>query len=226
MTAGPRIALDESAEDPDADIWFAEPAGFTAVPLAALLNLPSTPGSDGLRAALGPVLDAAPDDASREPFVAQLAAGQRMLAALCEAGTVHCSIGLHRDDVAESGAVGRGRPLRSFFTLSWRDTAVAPPSVTAARAVAPAGQHTRIEYLDLPSGPASISETVRTPSADSGLARQSLLQIHAHIPHPEGKRLAVLTLTTAEVTHREQYRAILDQMAQLVSFDNPLATKE
>ncbi|MEV0528098.1 hypothetical protein AB0I66_32210 [Streptomyces sp. NPDC050439] len=226
MSTGPRIALDESAEDPGAAIWFAEPAGFTAIPMAPLLNLPTAPGADGLRVALGPLLEAAPDDVSRERFVAELAAGQEVLRVLCEAGTVHCSVGLHRDDVAESGGDAEGRPLRSFFTLSWRDTAVAPPSVTAARSVTPAGHHTRIEYVDLPSGPASISETVRTPSPDSGLAQQPLLQIHAHIPHPEGKRLAVLTLTTTEIAHREQYRAILDQMAGLVSFDDPLASRE
>ncbi|MGW7084032.1 hypothetical protein ACWGH2_11125 [Streptomyces sp. NPDC054871] len=225
MTAAPRFVVDESAGDPGADIWFAEPAGFTAIPLAALLNLPDAPGVDGLRAALGPLLETAPDGTTRERFVAQLGAAQQMLAALCEIGTVHCSIGLHRDDVAGAGAVGGeggGRPLLSFFTLSWRDTAVAPPAVTAARAVTPAEHHTRIECLELPCGPATLSESVRTPTEASGLPPEPLLQIHAHLPHPDGRRLVVLVMSTTAVERRDDYRRLLHQIAELVSFDNPL----
>ncbi|GAA1921700.1 hypothetical protein GCM10009837_53770 [Streptomyces durmitorensis] len=224
MTAAPRFMLDASAEDPGADVWFAEPAGFTAIPMAALLNHPPDgPGADGLRAALGPLLDAAPDETARERFVAQLASGQQLLAALCEVGTVHCSIGLHRDDVADPGEGGSsGQPLLSFFTLSWRDTAVAPPAVTAARTVTPAGHHTRIEYLDLPCGPATLSESVRILTAGTGLPQEPLLQVHAHLPHPDGRRLVVLAMCTMAVERREDYRRLLHQIAELVSFENPL----
>lgn len=216
----PYFTVHESAQDPDADIWFVEPAGFTTIPLDVFLAPQDSPAAEKLRTALAPLLDAAPDDtAARQQIVAQLSAGQQILAALCQAGTVHCSVGLHRDDVGGTG----GPLLFSLLTLSWRDIALAPPAITAARAVASSEGHTHVEYVELPCGPASVSETVRTPSPVSGLPQQPLLQIHAHLPHPAGRRLAILTLATAEVARREYYRAILGQVAELVSFDDPLA---
>ncbi|MFC9845534.1 hypothetical protein ACFWFF_08600 [Streptomyces sp. NPDC060223] len=230
MTAAPHFVVADSAKDPDADIWFAEPAGFTALPLESLVAPPGSPAADELRTAFVPFLEAAPDGLARQQLVAQVAAGQQMLGALREVGTVHCSIGLHRDDVAETGS-GHGPPLISLFTLSWRDTAVAPRAVTAARAVTSAEVRTQtpnltpnpthIDYLELPCGPASISETVRSASADSGLPQSPLLQIHAHLPHLDCKRLVVLTLSTTAVARREQYRAVLQQIAESVSFENP-----
>ncbi|MEU5701726.1 hypothetical protein [Streptomyces aurantiacus] len=229
MTATPRFTVDDSARDPQADIWFAEPAAFTPLPLDLLLVPPGSPAADELRTAFAPFLEAAPDEVTRQRFVAQVAEAQRLLAALREIGTVHCSIGLHCDDIgdadSDSDSEG-GQPLFSFLTLSWRDTAVASRAATAARAVASAEGRTHIEYLELPCGPATFSEAVRTPSADSGLPVQALLQVHAYLPHPDCKRLVVLTLTTTAVARREQYRAILRQIAETVSFDNPLAPGE
>ncbi|MFJ8993251.1 hypothetical protein ACIRQH_23000 [Streptomyces sp. NPDC102279] len=49
------------------------------------------------------------------------------------------------------------------------------------------------------------------------------MQIHAHLPHPDGRSLAILTLSTVSVVHREHYRAVLREIAGLVSFDDPLA---
>ncbi|NGO10366.1 hypothetical protein G5C60_22950 [Streptomyces sp. HC44] len=225
MTTTPHFILDESAKDPDADIWFAEPAGFTPLPLDILLASPDSPAAHELRTAFAPFLDAAPDEVTRQRFVAQVAEGQRLLAALREVGTVHCSIGLHRDDVDDTVS-GNGQPLFSVLTLSWRDTAAASRAATAARAVTSAEGLANIEYLELPCGPATFSESVRTPSADSGLSPQALLQIHAHLPHPDCKRLVVLTLSTTAIARREQYRTILQQIAETVSFDNPLAEAE
>lgn len=220
----PRFVVDDSARDPDATVWFAEPAGFTVLPLHALTAAPGSPGAEQLRTALTPLLDAAPDEVARQRFIAQLAAGQQMMVALAEVGTVHCSIGMHRDDTdeAEGGAEG-GDPLISFFTVSWRDTAWSPRAVTAARAVAAAEGHSDIEYVELACGPASLGETVRTAASDSGLPQGPLLQVHAYAPHPDGRRLAVLTLSTTAVGRREHYRRILRQIAETVSFDNPLA---
>jgi hypothetical protein len=42
------------------------------------------------------------------------------------------------------------------------------------------------------------------------------------LPHPDCKRLVVLTLSTTAVARRDQYRAILHQIAETVSFDDPL----
>ncbi|MFF3405701.1 hypothetical protein ACFYW8_05685 [Streptomyces sp. NPDC002742] len=221
MTTTPHFSIADSAEDPEADVWFAEPAGFTAVPLDALLPAPDSPGAGDLRTALAPFLEAAPDDVSRQQFIAQFAQGQQLLGALREAGTVHCSIGLHRDDVGD-WATSRGRPLLSFFTVSWRATAVSPRAVTAARAVSELDPQARIEYVELPCGPVTFSESVHTPRAVDGLPRTPLLQFRAHLPHPDCRRLAVFTLSTTAVERREQYRAILRHIATLATFENPL----
>ncbi|MEU0431070.1 hypothetical protein ABZ153_05390 [Streptomyces sp. NPDC006290] len=222
MTTAPHFTVAESAEDPAADVWFAEPAGFTAVPLDALLPAPDSPGADALCAALAPVLLAAPDEVARQQFIARFAQGQQLLGALREAGTVHCSIGLHRDDVDEAATSSIGRPLLSFLTVSWRATAVSPRAVTAARAVSQLDPQARIEYVELPCGPATFSETVLAPRAAGGLPQMPLVQFRAHLPHPDCKRLAVFTLSTTAVECREQYRAILRHIATLATFDNPL----
>ncbi|MET9889279.1 hypothetical protein ABZZ47_03520 [Streptomyces sp. NPDC006465] len=223
MTTVPHFTVADSAEDPEADVWFAEPAGFTAVPLDALLPLPDSVAAGDLRTALAPFLESAPDEVTRQRFIAQFAQGQQLLGALREAGTVHCSIGLHRDDVDE-GATSNGRPLLSFFTVSWRATAVSPRAVTAARAVSGLDTQARVEYVELPCGPATFSETIRTPRTDSGLPQLPLVQFHAHLPHPDCRRLAVFTLSTTAVGHREQYRAILRHITALATFDHPLAS--
>ncbi|MFI1437618.1 hypothetical protein [Streptomyces fructofermentans] len=210
--------LDESVNDPQAEIWFAEPPGFTALPGDVLLAEPGSPAAEELRTAVAPLLDSAPDQAVRQQFVSQLAALQRVLGVMREVGTMHCAIGLHRDDLDNGG-----RPLVSLFTLSWCDTPVAPRGVTAARAVAGVERHERVEFLELPCGPVTVSETIRVASPGSGLPRHPLLQIHAHAPHPDCKRMAVLTLSTTAVARREQYRAILRRIAGTVSFDDPLA---
>ncbi|MFJ8143978.1 hypothetical protein ACIQ6R_02725 [Streptomyces sp. NPDC096048] len=215
------IVVDESVKDPHAELWFAEPPGFTALPLDALLAKPETSDADKLCVAAAPLLEAAPSEIARQQFVALLASGQQMLAALCESGTVHCSIGLHRDDVGGQTS-GGAQPLLSLFTISWRDTNVAPRAVTAARAVTAVEGHTHIAFQELPCGPAVLSETARQPAAGSGLPQRPLLQIHAHLPHPDCKRLAVLTLSTTATARREEYRAILRQVVETVRFENPL----
>lgn len=215
------IIIHESVKDPHSELWFAEPAGFTAMPLDALLAEPKTPDADKLRVAAAPLLDLAPSELVRQQFVALIASGQQMLATLCEFGTVHCSIGLHRDDVGGRASSG-AQPLLSLFTISWRDTNVAPRTVTAARAVTAGEGHTGIAFQELPCGPAVLSETTHRAAADSGLPQQPLLQIHAHLPHPDCKRLAVLTLSTTATARREEYRAILRQVVETVRFEKPL----
>ncbi|WP_330304946.1 MULTISPECIES: hypothetical protein [unclassified Streptomyces] len=217
----PSFTLHDSAKDPAAELWFAEPPGFRTLPLGALLPSPGSPAADTLRTTLAPFLDAAPNDVIRQQFIAQFAQGQKLLSVLREIGTVHCSIGLHRDDIDDTDNRS-GQALISLFTISWRNTAVAPRAVTAARAVTSGQGHACVEYLELPCGPAALSENVLTPSAGSGLPQAPLIQIHAHLPHPDCRRLVVLTLSATAVARREQYRAILQQIAETVSFDNPL----
>jgi hypothetical protein len=224
--ANSAIILDESFNDSHAALWFIEPAGFTALPLDALLPSPDTQAAERLRVAVAPLLDIAADDVARQQFIAQFAMAQRLMAALRETGTVHCSLGLHRDDVSEVSSGGGSAPLFSLFTVSWRDIAVAPRGVTAARAVALGEERGRgrVEFVELPCGPATFSETVSTPAVDSGLPQRPLLQVHAHLPHPDCRRLAVLTLTTTAPGRRDEYRAILRLIAGSAGFENPLPT--
>ncbi|WP_327718668.1 hypothetical protein OG381_27050 [Streptomyces sp. NBC_00490] len=213
-----RVIVADSVTDPSTGIWFAVPGGFTELPIDVLLASPASAEAERLREALAPLVESIPDGITRQQFIGQLASGQQLLRALREVGTVHCSLGVHRDDVqGDSGAI-----LHSLFTVSWRDIAWAPRSVSAARAVATVEEHAHIEYMDLPSGPASMSETVRTPTPESGLPPTPLLQIYAYLPHPDCKRIAVLMLSTTAVGRREQYREILRQIAELTSFESPL----
>ncbi|MEU6120689.1 hypothetical protein [Streptomyces sp. NPDC047123] len=230
----PPLLIDRSACDAEAAIWFAEPAGFTALPLGALLNAPESFEGEALRTALATVLGTAPDELSRQRFLGHFGATQQILATLCEMGTVYCAIGLHLDDARVDGdrhldenrteAGSAHRTLLSLLTLSWRDIAVAPPTVTAARAVASdeGDVLTGLEYIaDASCGPVSLCETVRNPAAVTGLAANRLLQIHAHLPHPDGRRLAVLTLSTQAVHRRDDYRRMLRGSVDLVSFVDP-----
>ncbi|AZP20126.1 hypothetical protein EJC51_31095 [Streptomyces aquilus] len=217
----PTILLHDSLHDPFAELWFAEPAGFTTLPLEVLLPAPESTALDALHIAAAPLLASAPDDLARQQFIAHIAAGQQVLAALRDVGTLYCALGLHRDDAEQAGA-GSRPPLLSFFTISWCDTHVAPRGVTAARAVTSSAGHTHIEYLELPCGPVSLSERTVRASTSPGLPPQPLLQIHAYLPHPDCRRLVVLTLSTTAIARRSDYRAILRQIAETVRFEQPL----
>ncbi|MFK4545206.1 hypothetical protein RKD29_004802 [Streptomyces tendae] len=211
------MPLDESVKDARAELWFAEPQGFLPVPLNSLLAEPGSPDAEAMREAVAPLLDAAPSEVVRQRFVAQLALGQRMLGALCGFGTVYCSIGLHRDDIGP-----RSAHLLSLFTISWRDTNVAPRGVTAARAATSAEGHAHITFEELPCGPAVLSETTLRYAAESGLPQLPLLQIHAHLPHPDCERLVVLTISSAAVARREEYRVLLRGVVETVRFEGPM----
>ncbi|MGW2296422.1 hypothetical protein [Streptomyces violaceorubidus] len=211
------VTVHESAHDPCAELWFAEPAGFTDLPTNALLAEWDTREAETLYAAAAPWLASAPNEMARQQFIAFFTAGQQALGALREFGTVHCSVGLHRDDVG-----GGAEPLFSLFTIAWRDTATAPRAATAARAVTASDGHRHVEYLELPCGPLTISEVLRGPATERALPPLALLQIHAHLPHPDCKRLAVLTVSTTAVARREEYRALLRGIVDTVSFEDPL----
>ncbi|MEU6196364.1 hypothetical protein [Streptomyces sp. NPDC047061] len=222
MTAAPvsNVTVHPSAEQSGDGIWFAMPAGFTAVPLAALGTPTGSPEAERLSEALAPILDAAPDEESRQKFAATLTAVQHMLRSVYTNGTAHCAVGLHRDDTASRADLGKSA-LLSLFTITWVDTAWAPRAVTAARVLVTAEGHTDIDFAEVPCGPAAFSETLRTAAAGSGLPAQPLLQVHGHLPHPDGTAIALLTLSTAAVRRREQYRAILRQIARTVTFEDP-----
>ncbi|MFJ3337675.1 hypothetical protein [Streptomyces sp. NPDC086766] len=218
--SAPAVVLDPGVHAPGDGVWFALPPGFTTLPLGALLPAPGSPEAQALQETVAPLLASAPDEVTRQAFGAKLATTLRMLHSLRGEGVVHCSLGLHRDDTGG----GDSGPLLSFFTIAWVDTSWAPRGVTAARAVTEAEGHTHLEYAELPCGPATFSRIVRTPTPESGLPRQPLLQLHAHLPHPDGTSLALLTLSTTATERYEEYQAILRQIAELVGFDEPFAT--
>ncbi|MFJ9703977.1 hypothetical protein [Streptomyces sp. NPDC101234] len=196
--SGASYVIDESARSQDADIWFVLPPGFIPLPLLELTAAEREPvQTEGPLIGLGPVL--------------------RLARLLVEAGTVHCCLGLHADDE------GDGSPVLSLVMLAWRGTDWAPRSVLAARAAAGTESAEHIEFLDLPCGPAALVQTRLTAPPELGLgAPCELLQITAYAPCPDGRRMAILQLATASVARARHYRALLTDIADSVSFENPL----
>ncbi|MFE7976412.1 hypothetical protein [Streptomyces shenzhenensis] len=101
------------------------------------------------------------------------------------------------------------------------DTSWAPRGVTAARAVTTAEGHGNVAYDELGCGPVAFSETLRTPTSHSGLPQLPLLQIYAHVPHPDGTSLVLLTLSTTATSHRDTYRTLLRRITERVAFEDP-----
>jgi hypothetical protein len=216
MNGAPYL-VDASAQSRDADIWFALPAGFVALPLVELAASAIDPEQARPEDVLSPLLEDAPDAETRQRLLTGLAPLQRMAQASVATGSIHCSVGLHSDDQ------GDGRLLLSLFNLSWRATAWAPRSVTAARAAVGMENAAHIEALRLPCGPASLVQRRLALPLEAPLAQQELLQTAAYVPCPDGVRIAILALATTAVERAEQYRTLLRDIACTVSFDNPLS---
>ncbi|MFJ2832719.1 hypothetical protein ACIPC1_35075 [Streptomyces sp. NPDC087263] len=216
MSTAPYL-IDDSARAEEADVWFALPPGFVALPLLELMKAGNGPEELGPGGTLSSLLDVFPDPASRQRLLAEIAPVRRMAQMLLETGTIHCSLGLHADDEGDGGL------LLSLFTLAWRVTDWAPRSVLAARAAAGADDAEHIETLDLPCGPASLVQSRMTGPLEAGLAaHRQLLQVTAYVPCPDGRRIAILTLATTAVERARHYRSLLLDIARMVSFDNPL----
>ncbi|MGW7408273.1 hypothetical protein ACWGI9_32055 [Streptomyces sp. NPDC054833] len=196
---------------------FAIPPGFTPLPIDSLLARPDSPEAEQLNRAVASILASAPDEATCEQVAVNLAVAQRMIRALRVSGTVHCSLGLHRDDSGH----GDADVLFSLFTITWVGTSWAPRAVIAARALATSQGHTHMSYAELACGPAAFSEALRTPIPESGLPAVPLLQFYSHLPHPDGTGLALLTLSTTATLHRDSYRMLLRRISELVTFEEP-----
>lgn len=213
----PRFTVHPSAREPGDGVWFAVPAGFLDLSLDAFAAPPDSPLARSNAEALASVLSTAPDDAVREALVTQLTTARQMLRALRSEGASHCSLGLHRDDTGGAGKT----PLVSLFTVTWVDAVWAPRGITVGRAVAAVEGHTDIVYAELLCGPVTFSEMLRIPTRESGLPQSPLLQVHAHLAHPDGRTLVLFTLSTTAVAQREHYRAIVRRIAESASFDDP-----
>jgi hypothetical protein len=209
--------IDDSARSQDAEIWFALPPGFLALPLLELAEAASGPAEAARPGeVLLPLLEAIPDPEARQRLLHDFAPVQQMAKAFLESGAIHCSLGLHTDDEGDGGV------LLSLFTVTWQATSWAPRKVIAARAAAGSERAQHIETLDIPCGPASLVQERLTAPPEPWLAQRELLQITAYVPCPDAVRMAVLTLATAAVGHAQHYCALLRDIAQTVTFDNPL----
>ncbi|MGW5650989.1 hypothetical protein [Streptomyces humi] len=195
--SGGAYVIDESARRADTDVWFALPPGFVPLPLEELTAARDPERTAGRLTGLGPVL--------------------RLAHLFLAAGAVRCCLGLHADDQADGG------PLLSLFTLAWRPTGWAPRSVLAARAASGSATAEYLETLELPCGPAALVQTrLEAPSELDLHTPGGLLQITAHIPCPDGRRMAILSLATTAVERARLYRDLLRGIAGTVSFEDPL----
>jgi hypothetical protein len=214
MSSG-KFVIDPSARMPDADIWFALPAGFVPVPLTELVAAGEVPtNAEGRRhslEALATMLTGA--DSSRQ-LLELLTPVRRLAHVLAYSSVIHCSVGMHRDDE------GDGRLLLSLFTLGWRETSWAPRGVMAGRAAAGTTGASHVEALGLPCGPATLVEIHTSPQIAS--APQELLQVVVYVPFPDARKMAILTLATRAVRRSGHYRDLLRETARMVTFENPL----
>ncbi|MEU0191614.1 hypothetical protein ABZ250_17360 [Streptomyces afghaniensis] len=209
------FVIDPSATMPDADIWFALPAGFVPVPLTELAAAEEAPSSaEGQRHSPEALASMLTGSESSRQLQELLAPVRRLAHVLAYSGVIHCSVGLHRDDE------GDGSLLPSLFTLGWRETSWAPRGVMAARAAAGMADASHVEALDLPCGPATLVEIRTSPQVAD--APQALLQVVVYVPFPDARKLAILTLSTIAVHRSGLYRDLLRETARMVTFDNPL----
>ncbi|WP_431952873.1 hypothetical protein [Actinacidiphila sp. bgisy167] len=199
-------AVDDSALRNDCAVWFALPPGFVEIPYDALLAEPDTERAVRLIEAIGALLELIPEE-RHEAFVEELREARVISELLRAEGTVHCSMGVHE---AADGSL-----VHSVFTIMWRQTPWMPPVLGAAKA-ATARDADVVEYVDLPCGPAALTE------GTLGAESREVYQAAAHLAHPDGRHIAVLTLSTTATAERGHYRDILGAAARMVSFDNPL----
>ncbi|MEU4096069.1 hypothetical protein [Streptomyces sp. NPDC026673] len=200
-------AVDDSALRGDCAIWFALPPGFVEIPYDALLAESGTEQAARLIEAIGALLELVPEE-RQEAFVEDLREARLISELLRAEGTVHCSIGVHEGD---DGAL-----VHSVFTIMWRETPWMPPVLGAAKAAMAVRDADTVEYADLPCGPAALTESILRAEG------REVYQATAHLAHPGGRHLAVLTLGTTAAAAHGHYRDILGAAARMVSFDNPL----
>ncbi|MEU6067334.1 hypothetical protein ABZ864_23285 [Streptomyces sp. NPDC047082] len=210
--------IDSSVRTPDADVWFALPAGFIPLPLRELAQSEGAQDTaDSPQHPLGALMEVMRSPEERRHLATLLAPVGRMFQILACSAVIHCSLGLHRDDD------GDGRLLPSLFTLSWRATAWAPRKVTASLVAAGFADARHVESLELSCGPALLVETLVSTQVTADVS-QELLQVAVYVPFPSATKLAVLTLSTTAEHHADNYRNLIREVAGMVTFENPLPT--
>lgn len=206
-------AVDDSALRPGCDLWFALPPGFAEIPFTDLFSDPGSPEGARVVAAVDSLLELVPQE-QRAEFVGRLGEAQTVVGMMVREGLIHLSLGAH---AADDGAV-----LESVLTINRKEVPFSPPKLMAVKAATARQSALPVAVVDLPCGPGAFTEAVMELPAEADPGQRSLYQATAYLPYPDGKKLAVLTLTSTSVRAREFYRDIHRAIAETVSFDNPL----
>ncbi|GAO10194.1 hypothetical protein TPA0598_06_03590 [Streptomyces lydicamycinicus] len=197
------FAVAGSAMSAECDIWFAMPPGFVEVPLASPPDPPDATATDGLEM----LTELVPEE-QYESLRSSMDEARAMGRLLARTGAVHLSMGVHH---GESGEV-----LHSVFLIKWEEVPWAPPKLAAAKAALASSEAREAELVDLPCGPAAVVESLNKREG------QNVFQLTGYLPHPDGRRVAVLALSTTAGSDHEHYRDMFYGIVGMVSFDNPL----
>lgn len=206
-------AVEESALRSDCDLWFAVPPGFTEMKFASLFSDPGSPEAGRARAAIDALLDLVPEERLAD-LLTRLREAQATVGLMIREGLIHLSLGAHESD--------DGRVLESVLTINRKEMPYSPRNLMAVRAANARESALPVAVSHLPCGPAAFTEAVMDLPAEADMLHRSLYQVTAYLPYPDGRRLAVLTLTSTAVEAREFFRDVHRAIAESVSFDNPL----
>ncbi|WP_405469959.1 hypothetical protein [Streptomyces canus] len=206
-------AIDESAMERGCDLWFALAPGYVEVPFRDLFADPESAEGARVVEAVESLLELVPQE-QQAGFLEQLAQARALTSEMRREGVVTFAIGAHEGD--------DGAMLESVVMLARREIPWTPPKLAAAQAATARKNALPIAVVDLPCGPGAFTESLVELPAEADSRQRSLYEATAYLPFPDGRNLAVLTLTTTAVGARENYRDIHRAMAEMVSFDNPL----
>ena len=206
-------AIDESAMERGCDLWFALAPGYVEVPFRDLFADPESPEGARVVEAVNSLLELVPPE-QRAGFLEQLAEARALTSEMRREGVVSFAIGAHEGD--------DGTMLESVVLLARREIPWTPRKLAAAQAATARSNALPVSVADLPCGPGAFTESLLEMPTQADARQRSLYEATAYLPFPDGRNLAVLTLTTTAVDAREHYRDVHRAMAEMVSFDNPL----
>lgn len=129
-------------------------------------------------------------------------------------GVVSFATGAHEGD--------DGTMLESVVMLARREIPWTPPKPATAQAATARRNALPVSVADLPCGPGACTESLVELPAQADARPRSLYEATAYLPFPDGRDLAVLTLTTTAVDAHEHHRDVRRARAEMVSFDSPL----
>ncbi|MFJ9847421.1 hypothetical protein ACIRYZ_44785 [Kitasatospora sp. NPDC101155] len=197
-------------------LWFAAPVGFVEVPLDG------TPEErlDRWSAAF----DAIGSDIPQEQRIDTALNAEYLLQAQLLQGLVYLANCFYRTD--------EGEVIHAVFTILVTPTETGGPLTFAARTAeqwAAARPGAEVGVLDLPCGRAAVAtedRLVTVPGKLYGLEQDSeslVRQIEVAIPHPAGRHVALVVLSTEYPEHWEHWALAAGSALRELSFRDPLA---